>query len=257
MATRIEPAAGGGGFLMSTDNTGNAARLAFDRILVSVGRRPSTADLGLESVGVELDEHGYVIVDDYLRTSSSAIFAAGDVTGALPFTHVAAYQARIVDTNALFALRRKASYTNIPSVTFTDPEIARVGLDATAARQRWGDRALVQRFDYATLDRAIAHGDAAGFAELIGDPKGRLVGATVVSTAAGESIAELTAWIATGAKIATISQTVHAYPTFSEGPSRAADDVLRAKYFSPTMRRVIRPVLSLFRLLDRVRARGL
>jgi pyruvate/2-oxoglutarate dehydrogenase complex dihydrolipoamide dehydrogenase (E3) component len=90
MATRIEAAAGGGGFLMSTDNTGNAARLAFDRILVSVGRRPSTADLGLESVGVELDEHGYIIVDEYLRTSSSAIFAAGDVTGALPFTHVAA-----------------------------------------------------------------------------------------------------------------------------------------------------------------------
>ncbi|MEO5843044.1 MAG: FAD-dependent oxidoreductase [Acidimicrobiales bacterium] len=228
----------------------------FDRILVSVGRRPSTADLGLESVGVEIDERGYVIVDDHLRTSASAIFAAGDVTGAMPFTHVAAYQARIVDTNALFAMRRKASYTNIPSVTFTDPEIARVGLDAAAARERWGDRALVQRFDYATLDRAIAHGDASGFAELIGDPKGRLVGATVVSTAAGESIAELTAWIATGAKIATISQTVHAYPTFSEGPSRAADDVLRAKYFSPKMRRVIRPVLSLLRFLDRMRNRG-
>ncbi|HUP76634.1 MAG TPA: FAD-dependent oxidoreductase [Acidimicrobiales bacterium] len=256
MATRVEPAADGDGFVLSTDNAGKTARLAFDRILVSVGRRPSTTDLGLESVGVELDEHGYVIVDDHLRTTSRAIFAAGDVTGAMPFTHVAAYQARIVDTNSLFALRRKASYTNIPSVTFTDPEIARVGLDATAAHERWGDKALVQRFDYATLDRAIAHGDASGFAELIGDPKGRLVGATVVSNAAGESIAELTAWIANGAKIATISQTVHAYPTFSEGPSRAADDVLRAKYFSPRMRRIIRPVLSLLRLLDRTKNRG-
>jgi pyruvate/2-oxoglutarate dehydrogenase complex dihydrolipoamide dehydrogenase (E3) component len=256
VATRVETAAEGDGFVLHTDHGGTAGQVAFDQILVSVGRRPSTSDLGLESVGVHLDPRGYVAVDEHLRTSASDIFAAGDVTGTMAFTHVAAYQARTVVTNALFAMRRKASYANIPSVTFTDPEIARVGLDAAAARERWGDQALVQRFDYATLDRAIAHGDTTGFAELVGDPKGRLVGATVIGTAAGESIAELTAWIATGSKIATISQTVHAYPTFSEGPSRAADDVLRAKYFSPKMRRLIRPVLAVFRGLDRVRNRG-
>ena len=255
-ATRVESAVNDDGFVLHTDHDGEAGTISFDRIIVSVGRRPSTADLGLDAVGVALDAHGYIAVDDHLRTSAADIFAAGDVTGAMPFTHVAAYQARLVVTNALFGLRRRAAYDQIPTVTFTDPEIARVGLDATAARERWGRRAVVQRFDYATLDRAITHGDTTGFAELVGDPKGRLVGATVVGTAAGESIAELTAWIATGSKIATISQTVHAYPTFSEGPSRAADDVLRAKYFSPRMRRVTVPAIGWFRFTDRLRHRG-
>ncbi|MEO8696780.1 MAG: FAD-dependent oxidoreductase [Acidimicrobiales bacterium] len=233
------------------EHDGTIDRVAFDQILVSVGRLAATTDMGLDVVGVQLDELGYVCVDEHLRATGDHIYAAGDVTGVMPFTHVAGYQARIVVTNALFHLRRKASYDNIPSVTFTSPEVARVGLDARAARERWGDRAIVQRFDYDTLDRAIAHGDAFGFAELVGDAKGRLVGATVVGEAAGESIAELTAWIATDAKIAAISQTVHAYPTFSEGPSRAADDLLRAKYFSPRMRRLTSPVLRILRRLDR------
>ena len=255
-ATHVERAVNDDGFVLHTDHDGEAGAIAFDRILVSVGRRPSTSELGLGTVGVDLDARGYITIDHHLRTSASDIFAAGDVTGTMAFTHVAAYQARLVVTNALFGLRRRAAYDHIPSVTFTDPEIARVGLDATAARERWRTRAVVQRFDYATLDRAIAHGNATGFAELVGDPKGRLVGATVVGAAAGESIAELTAWITTGSKIATISQTVHAYPTFSEGPSRAADDLLRAKYFSPRMRRVTRPAIGLLRFIDRLRHRG-
>lgn len=255
-ATRVERAVDDNSFVLHTDRDGHAGTIRLDRILVSVGRRPSTADLGLDTVGVELDDGGHITVDDHLRTSIADIFAAGDVTGIMPFTHVAAYQARLVVTNALFGLRRSADYDHIPSVTFTDPEIARVGLDAAAARARWGHRAIVQRFDFATLDRAITHGDATGFAELVGDPRGRLVGATVVGTAAGESIAELTAWMATGSKISAISQTVHAYPTFSEGPSRAADDLLRAKYFSPRMRRLTVPLIGLFRFIDRLRHHG-
>jgi pyruvate/2-oxoglutarate dehydrogenase complex dihydrolipoamide dehydrogenase (E3) component len=255
-ALRVERVASGDGYRMVVDQGGATHDVFFDRILVSVGRRPTTADLGLERVGVEVDERGYVAVDGRLRTTSPDVYAAGDVTGVMAFTHVAAYQARVAVTNALFRLRRRACYDHIPSVTFTDPEVARVGFDAGTARERWGDRAIVQRFDYTGLDRAITHGDPIGYAELVGDPKGRLVGATVVGQAAGETIAELTAWLATSAKIATISQTVHAYPTFSEGPSRAADDVLRAKYFSPRMRRITRPVLALLRRLDRPRARG-
>lgn len=221
--------------------------IPFDQLLVSTGRRPSTADLGLDQVGVEVDPSGAIVVDELLRTTNADIYAAGDVTATMPFTHVAAYQARLVVTNALFGLRRKASTDMIPWVTFTDPEIARVGIDAVEAREQWGDKALVQRFDYAGLDRAIAHGDPNGFAELVGDAQGKLVGATVVGTTAGESIAELTALMTTGAKVADLSNIVHAYPTFSEGPSRAADDVLRAKYFSPAMGRLTRTVLKLRR----------
>jgi pyruvate/2-oxoglutarate dehydrogenase complex dihydrolipoamide dehydrogenase (E3) component len=228
----------------------DASRVGFDRILVAVGRRPSTADLGLDLVGVEVDSRGNVVVDDTLATTADHIYAAGDVTGKMAFTHVAAHQARLVVTNAMLRTRRKATYDRIPWVTFTDPEIARVGLDAAAARARWGGRAVVQRFDYANLDRAITHADPAGWAELVGDPKRRLVGATVIGHAAGEAIAELTAWITSGAKIDAVSTTVHAYPTFAEGPSRAADDVLRARYFNPRLTRVTSGVLRVLRRID-------
>lgn len=254
-AIRIEAPRNGSRALI-VERDGETESIPFDELLVATGRRAATRDLGLDAAGVELDDRGYVRVDARLRTTASDIFAAGDVTGAMPFTHVAAYQARLVVTNALFGLRRKASYESIPSVTFTDPEVARVGIDATEARQRWGPRAKVQRFDYASLDRAITVGDATGFAELVADPRGRLAGATIVGAAAGDSIAELTAWLVTGTKIGTISQTVHAYPTFSEGASRAADDVLRAKYFSPRMKRITRAALGLRRIIDRFSTHG-
>ncbi|MGD9792294.1 MAG: NAD(P)/FAD-dependent oxidoreductase [Acidimicrobiia bacterium] len=255
-AIRVDTVTDGAGFELVVRSNGVDSMVPFDKILVSVGRRPNSADLGLDAIGVSVDERGHVVVDDMLRTAAAGVFAAGDITGVMPFTHVAAYQARIVVTNALFSMRRRASYDNIPAVTFTAPEVARVGLDEPSARQRWGARAKVQRFDYATLDRAVAQGDAFGYAELIGDPKGRIVGATVVGEGAGESIAELTAWIASGAKLAALSQTVHAYPTFTEGPSRAADELLRAKYFSPKMRRVSGLVLRASRGIDRVTHRG-
>lgn len=229
------------------------APVVADRVLVATGRRPNTDDLGLEDVGVDLDGDGRVIVDRRLRTTGDRIFAAGDVTGLLPFTHVAAHHARLVVTNAMFRTRRGADHDTIPWVVFTDPEVARVGLDAAAARQRWGAQAVVQRFGHDRLDRAITAGSRVGWSELVADPKRNLVGATVVGAAAGESIAELTAWIAAGEKLDRVSTTVHAYPTFSEGPSRAADDVLRARYLSPAVRRVTRPLLAALRRVDRPR----
>ncbi len=235
-----------GGVLVLDDG----AEVAFDRLLVAVGRRPATADLGLGTVGVALDERGHVVVDERLATTGSRIYAAGDVTGAMPFTPVAAHHARIVVTNALFRARRRAEHDRIPWVTFTSPEIARVGLDAEAARQRWGERAVVQRYDFAELDRAITQAANRGWAELVGDPRRRLVGATVVGEAAGESIAELTAWLAAGRRIDDISTTVHAYPTFAEGPSRAADDVLRARWFNPRVTRITSRLLAFLRRFD-------
>ncbi len=225
----------------------------FDRILVATGRRPNTADLGLDTVGVEVSGSGHVIVDDQLRTTGPRIFAAGDVTGNMAFTHAAAHQGRVMVTNALLRTRHKARYDTIPWVTFTDPEIARVGLDAPAARERWGTKAVIQRFDYRHLDRAVTHGDTTGYAELVGDPKRRLVGATVVGVGAGEAIAELTAWLTMGERIDRVSTTVHAYPTFAEGPSRAADDLLRLRLLTPRNRRLLRPALAILRRVDRTR----
>jgi pyruvate/2-oxoglutarate dehydrogenase complex dihydrolipoamide dehydrogenase (E3) component len=136
-------------------------------------------------------------------------------------------------------------------VTFTDPEVGHVGLSEAQARERWGASAVTAEADYADLDRAITAGQASGFALLIGDPKGRLVGATVAAPAGGEAIAELTAWLRQKAKIDAVSTTVHAYPTFAEGPSRAADEHIRRKLLNPRVRRLARPALALARLLLR------
>jgi pyruvate/2-oxoglutarate dehydrogenase complex dihydrolipoamide dehydrogenase (E3) component len=223
----------------------------FNRVLVAVGRLPVTDGIGLETIGAVTADNGALVVDSRLRTSVRGVYGAGDVTGALPFTHVAAYHARVAVPNALFHLRRSVDYAGVPWATFTDPEVARVGLSEQDARERWGARAVVAQFDYAELDRAITAGEPRGFAMLIGDPRGRLVGATVVAAAAGETIAELAAHVAAGAKVDAISQQVHAYPTFSEGPARAADDYLRAKLLGPRTRALVKPLLALLRTLDR------
>jgi len=227
-------------------------RIEFDRLLVAAGRRPRTEGLGLAEAGVELDGNGAIKVDERLATTAKGIYAAGDAVTGLPFTHVAGYHGRTVAANALFHARTKISYDAVPWVTFTDPEVGRVGLTESQARERFGSKTVVARHDYAHNDRAITAGETHGFVKLVGDPKGRLVGATVAAPRGGESIAELAASIRAGRKIDDVSQTVHAYPTFSEGQARAADDYLRDKYLSPRVRRFTKPALALLRTRGRL-----
>ncbi len=250
-ATAAHPTADGSGRLVLEHPEAPDA-VAFDRILVATGRDPRTSDLGLDHVGVRTDARGHVEVDGRLRTTAPHIYAVGDVTGAMAFTHVAANHARVATVNALFGTRRRVDYAAIPRVCFTDPEVARVGVTETEARARWHEPAVVS-FDYADLDRAITDGRNEGFVTLIGDPKGRLVGATIAAPGAGESIAELAAWIATGSPLDRVSQTVHAYPTLSEGPSRAADIHLRARYARPRNRRLAQGALRVLAAVDRPR----
>jgi pyruvate/2-oxoglutarate dehydrogenase complex dihydrolipoamide dehydrogenase (E3) component len=226
--------------------------IPFDRILVATGRAPRTDQLGLDTVGVDVDGRGAVKVDRRLRTSARNIYAAGDVTAQLPFTHVAAHHARVAVVNALFHTRQRVAAT-VPWVTFTDPEVGRVGLSELQARERWGEAVVIAESDYAELDRAITAGQAYGFAKLVAEPRGRLVGATVAAPGGGEAIAALTAWVLRGAKIDAVSRAVHAYPTFAEGPARAADDHLAARYFSRRTRALTRPVLATLRALERLR----
>jgi pyruvate/2-oxoglutarate dehydrogenase complex dihydrolipoamide dehydrogenase (E3) component len=238
----------GGGFALDAGPNG---RVGFNRVLVATGRAAVTEGLGLETVGVRVGPAGNVLVDRQLRTSAPGVFAAGDVTGVLGFTHVAAYQARLAVQNALFGLRRRADYGAVPQVVFTDPEVARVGMSEAAARERFGRRVTCWSFPYEQLDRAIAAGEGYGFAKLVGGPGGRLVGATVAAPAAGEAIAELSVWVARGARIAEVSQAVHAYPTFAEGPTRAADQAVRARWQRPAAPRLTRTLLAVRRLAGR------
>ncbi len=231
---------------------GSRAPVGFDRVLVVTGRRPRTANLGLETVGVKLKQGGAVAVDPRLRTSGKRIYAVGDVTGLLPFTHVAAHHARIATPNALFAARQKISST-VPWVTFTDPEVARIGLTEGQAREQWGQGAQIAESEYGVLDRALTAGEAYGFAKLVGDPRGRLVGATVCAPAGGEVIAELTAWISRGAQISDVSRTIHAYPTLAEGPARAADHLLTERLLGSRAKKLARPALAMLRWIAALR----
>jgi pyruvate/2-oxoglutarate dehydrogenase complex dihydrolipoamide dehydrogenase (E3) component len=242
----------GGAYRLLVERDGQPqAPIGFDRVLVAAGRRTETARLGLGTVGAATRADGAVVVDRSLRTTARGVFAAGDVTGALPFTHVAAYHGRTVAGNALFGLRRRVAYDAVPWVAFTDPELARVGLSEAQARERWGRRVVVSAYDYARLDRAVCAGEPDGFAKLVADPRGRLVGATVAAPAGGEAIAELAAWVARGGRIGELSRAVHAYPTFAAGPGRAADALVRAKWTGGRVRALARPALVLARLLDR------
>ncbi|ROO51984.1 pyruvate/2-oxoglutarate dehydrogenase complex dihydrolipoamide dehydrogenase (E3) component [Micromonospora sp. Llam0] len=224
-----------------------------DRILVATGRRPRTGGLGLAAAGVRCDERGHVVVDGLLRTSNRRIFAAGDVTGVLPFTHVAGVQGGYAATNALLGLRRRVDYAAIPWVTFTDPEVAHVGATLAQARRRHGDRVHYRRLTHEHVDRAITDGRPDGFTLLVIGPADRLLGATVVSPRAGESIAELAAAIRRGAKVRDVAGTVHAYPTYADGPWNASLAQVRADLAGPLLSRAIGGLRGLRRALHPVR----
>jgi len=209
------------------DDGADERTIPFDQILVAVGRKPTTGDLGLDAAGVELTDRGAIAVDDRLRTSNPRIFAGGDATMLLPFTHVASTHGSTVVQNALFGLRASVDHERIPWVTFTDPEVARVGLSAAEARERFGDDIAVRTSAHGGLDRAVTSGRTEGFAQLVGDDKGRIVGATIVGPRAGESIGEVTAWMANGAKVDRITRTTHAYPTWNADLADASLQELR------------------------------
>ncbi|MER7455951.1 NAD(P)/FAD-dependent oxidoreductase [Micromonospora sp. NPDC126480] len=222
-----------------------------DRILVAGGRRPRTAELGLRTAGVAVTDQGAVRVDSRMRTTAAGVYAAGDVTGVLPFTHVAAHQAGTATLNALFWLPRHVRYLPMPYVVFTDPEVARVGLRGAQARRRWGDRAIITRLDLTDVDRAVAAGRTDGWAQLVADPRGRLVGATVVAPAAGEVIGELATMVARRGRLTDLYATVHPYPTYALAAVDAVGEHLQARLLTPATRRLTRPLLAALRTAAR------
>lgn len=203
---------------------------AFDRILLAAGRRPRTAGLGLEELGVELNPDGTIAVDAGLQTSVPGIYACGDVAGPYQLTHAAAHQAWYCATNALFgALRRlRVDYSALPRVIFTEPELARVGLTETQARAQ--DIAHeVTRYGMNELDRAIADGVAMGFVKVLTAPRSdRVLGAAIVGAHAGELIGEFVSAMRHRSGLRGILGTIHAYPTFLEANRFAAGEWQRA-----------------------------
>ena len=183
-----------------------------DALLLAVGRRPRVAGLDLDRAGIEL-ERGAVRVDKHLRTTNARMYAAGDVTGGPQFTHYAGWQGFVAARNALLPGAQVGLRSNIPWAVFTDPEVAQAGLGETEARHQHGE-IHVHRMELDRIDRAQTEDQREGFLKLISRTDGRLVGATVVSSAAGETINELALAIDRGMTVSNLAATIHAYPTF-------------------------------------------
>jgi pyruvate/2-oxoglutarate dehydrogenase complex dihydrolipoamide dehydrogenase (E3) component len=225
------------GRLVVYEREGREGRAEADEILVAAGRLPNLEGLDLHTAGVAVDAQG-VAVDDRLRTTNRRIFGAGDVCSREKFTHAADAMARIAIQNALFFGRKRMSRLVIPWCTYTDPEVAHVGLDEAAARAAGVDvRTVDVRL---SVDRAILDGDRQGFARLhVERRRGRILGATIVARHAGEMIGEVSLAITAGLRAGALSSTIHPYPTQAE-VIRMLGDAYRRSQLTPRLARVLR-----------------
>ena len=224
-ATRVEP----GGTLVC-EHAGGEARFAFDVLLCALGRVPNTAGYGLEELGIPTTRSRTVETNEYLQTLYPNIYACGDVAGPYQFTHTASHQAWYAAVNALFSPYRRfrADYSVIPWATFTEPEVARVGLNETEARER-GIEYEATLYDLADLDRAIADGAAEGFVKVLTAPRSdRILGATIVGEQAGDLLIEFITAMKHGIGLNKILGTIHIYPTLAEANKYAAGSWKRA-----------------------------
>ena len=218
--------------------------IVVDRVLVATGRTPNVGGLGLAEAGIEYDSRAGVIVDDRLRTSNRHVYAAGDVCSRYKFTHMADAMARIVIGNALFFGRSKASALKVPWCTYSDPELAHVGLNETAAEQE-GLRIDTYKTDMASVDRAVLDGDTEGFVK-IHCKRGTdsILGATIVGRHAGDLLSEVTLAMSAGLGLKSIAGTIHPYPTRAESIRKTADAYQRTR-LTPGVQRLLAGILRL------------
>jgi len=231
-AVRVE---GGAGITLHLDD---GRTVAGSHLLVAVGRAPRVAGFGLEVAGVAHGPGG-IAVDARLRTTNKRVWAVGDCRDGPRFTHAAGYDAGIAIRNIVFKLPAKADYRALPWVTYTDPELAQVGLTEARARERFGDALRVLRWSFAKNDRAQAEGRTRGLAKVMA-VRGRPVGATIVGPAAGETIQIWSLAVSARLKLSTVAGMIAPYPTYGEMAKALAGDSFTASLFSPRTRRLVR-----------------
>lgn len=227
----------GDGVALTAEIGGGAIEVSGSHLLVAAGRRATVDGLGLDAAGIAHTQRG-ITVDARLRTTNTRIFAIGDVAGGLRFTHVANHHAGIVIRNALFRWPAKADAKAVPWVTYTDPELAHVGLSAAAAESE-GRKVSVARFPFAEIDRARTERDTEGFAKIVVGARGTILGATIVGRHAGELILPWVLAIDHGLEMGALAGIVAPYPTLSEISKRAAGAYLAPKLFRPFTRGLV------------------
>ncbi|MGH7708280.1 MAG: FAD-dependent oxidoreductase, partial [Vulcanimicrobiaceae bacterium] len=219
----------------------DGCELRADAILAAVGRTPRVTGFGLEDCGVEVAD-GAIRVDDRCRTTVPRIYAAGDVTGPPFFTHAGEEMSKVAVANALLHIPRRYDRKRIPWCTFTAPELAHAGLTEATLRSR-GIRHQILSFPNDELDRAVVDGETTGSTKLFVDRRGRVLGASILSSRAGEAAAEIALAIAAKLSVTRIADVVHAYPSYGYGPRRAADGWYTQK-ITPCVLRLLRTIFG-------------
>ena len=218
------------------------SQLQAESVLVAIGRKPNLNGLGLEKAGVEFDKKG-IKVDRHLRTTAKNIYAAGDVVGPYLFTHIAEYEAVIAATNACLPLPiKKTDYGNVLWCTFTDPELARAGLTESQAREKYGDKIKVYRWEYKSVDRAKTDLATNGLAKVVCNNKGKILGIHILGHAAAELMHEVQLAKSMGFPFSKIASVIHAYPSYSDAIRQPAKrcyiDKLENNFFVKLLRKV-------------------
>jgi pyruvate/2-oxoglutarate dehydrogenase complex dihydrolipoamide dehydrogenase (E3) component len=217
---------------------GEETRITGSHVLVAAGRKPTVNGLGLEAAGIAFTPKG-ITVDARLRTTNKKVFAIGDVVGRYPFTHMAGYDGGIVIRNAVFNIPAKAKEYAVPWVTYTDPELAHVGMNEASARERYGGTIKVLRWTLAENDRAHTERETEGLIKAIIGPRGRILGATIVGAGAGEMIATWVLAVSARLKISAVANMIVPYPTRNEVSKRAAGSYYTDALFSSRVRRLV------------------
>jgi pyruvate/2-oxoglutarate dehydrogenase complex dihydrolipoamide dehydrogenase (E3) component len=214
-------------------------RIEATHLLVAAGRAPNVEDLDLDKAGIAHTKRG-IAVDKGLRTTNRRVYAIGDVNGLHPFTHMAGFHGSLVIRNALFRLPVDVHAVALPWATYTDPEMAQVGLTEAQARARHGDAVRIARWPLRENDRAQTERETTGLVKVVADKRGRVLGAGIVAPRAGELIHVWCLAMAKGLKLGTVAQMVVPYPTLGEASKRAAGSFFTDALFSPRTRWLVR-----------------
>jgi len=217
------------------DMDGKTSSLKAESMLVALGRKANVEGIGLEDIGIEFNSRG-IKVDNRLRTGHKHIYAAGDVTGAYQFTHAAGYEGGIVISNAIFHLPRKTDYTFLPWCTYTDPELASIGMNEKAAKAA-GIKYSLWTEAFKDNDRSLAEGEKIGKIKMILDEKEKPLGVQILGPHAGELLGEWVAVLNGKVKLSTLASAVHPYPTLGEINKRVAGTFFSPKIFSEKIKK--------------------
>ncbi len=207
--------------IASIDDQNGQREIEAESLLVSVGRRPNVDELQLDKAGVEFGAKG-IRVDKHLRTTAKNIYAAGDVVPPYLFTHIAEYEAIIATTNACLPIKRKTNYRNVLWCTYTDPELARAGLTEQQARDQYGNKVRVYRWEHKDIDRAKTDLAQNGLSKFVCDKKGRLLGIHILGHGAAELMHEAQLAKSIGLPFSKIASVIHAYPSYSDAVRQPA-----------------------------------